>query len=574
MRNSSYTSFAAIFWNEFLLNTKRVAPYVLMLLFGANAVLWWGWGPAVALGWATNSDFYIHRNFGGFAIILGLPIFNAIIMGGPVIGDLRLDVYPLIFSKPVGRGSYLLGKFCGNFFVLVCCQSVFAITLFVLQWVPFSGMLTLPIQVVPYFKHFFLIVVLPHLGLAAFYFAVGTLTRNSKIVYVLAACFVPAYIAYYQVLKMLPLSLRVLFDPMGFNVRPEFDPWHTSAEVINRYVVAYPNSAYVNRALMIAISGLYLLIVYFRFTFAERSKRSDETIVLSLSHAPARIPYMLDTDSTLPRLLDSESSHERVSLPQIAPAVHSTLRKILAALVIEFRLLRAERSLIVVAPLAILISIFDLAFYRVVPEVSYSITYATGTANALLLFLIGMTIFYTGEAMHRDRELKIDPLLWATPIPNRVLLLSKWLATVLLTLSVVIVAALTAVFVQLLRGHTPIDLFAYLKTYGLIVLPNIVFMAAFVVGMNVLLRNKYLAYVLEAGAVASLFYLYSMGHNHWLYNPLLYQLWKYSDLTGAMILMQRLYGAALAAGCLALAHLFFERRTSHVYRPFRAARHS
>src|SRR4026207_1018593 len=124
MRNPFHTPFAAIFCNELLLNTKRVAPYVLMLLFSANAVLWWGWGPAVERGWATNSDFYIQRNFGGFSFILGLPIFTAIIMGDPVIRDFRQGVYPLIFSKPVGRLSYLLGKFCGNFFVLVCCQSV------------------------------------------------------------------------------------------------------------------------------------------------------------------------------------------------------------------------------------------------------------------------------------------------------------------------------------------------------------------------------------------------------------------------------------------------------------------
>src|SRR6185436_19339173 len=154
-KNPFHTPFAAVFTNEVLLNTKRVAPYVLMVLFAANAVLWWGRGPAVANGWATNSDFYIQRNMGGFSFILGLPIFTAIIMGDIVVRDFRLGVDPLIFSKPVSRASYLLGKFLGAFFVLVCCQSAFAITSFLLQWVPFSGMVVLPVRVVPYFKHFF-----------------------------------------------------------------------------------------------------------------------------------------------------------------------------------------------------------------------------------------------------------------------------------------------------------------------------------------------------------------------------------------------------------------------------------
>ena len=69
MRNPLHTQFAAVFEAEVLLNSKRVAPYALMILFVANAVLWWAKGPAVKLGWATNSDFYIHRNLLGFSFL-------------------------------------------------------------------------------------------------------------------------------------------------------------------------------------------------------------------------------------------------------------------------------------------------------------------------------------------------------------------------------------------------------------------------------------------------------------------------------------------------------------------------
>ena len=214
MRNPFQTPFAAVFWNEVLINTKRVAPYALMILFSANCILWWGWGPAVQRGWATNSDFYIARNIGGFSAILGLPIFTAIMMGDVVVRDFRLGVHPLIFSTPVGRGSYLLGKFFGNFFVLVCCQSAFVITFCLLQWVPFPRMVKLPVQFIPYFKHFFFILVISHLFVAAFYFAAGTITRNAKIVYGLAACFYPTYIAISLLFKGAPAGLQLLIEPM------------------------------------------------------------------------------------------------------------------------------------------------------------------------------------------------------------------------------------------------------------------------------------------------------------------------------------------------------------------------
>jgi hypothetical protein len=112
-----------------------------------------------------------------------------------------------------------------------------------------------------------------------------------------------------------------------------------------------------------------------------------------------------------------------------------------------------------------------------------------------------------------------------------------------------------------LRGHTPIDFSAYLSINAIVVVPGIVFMTSVVVALNVLLRNKYVTYVFAVGAGAGLFYLYSNGYNHWSYNPLLYRLWKYADLTSGTILSYRLYTLALAAGSLALAHLFFERKS-------------
>jgi ABC-type transport system involved in multi-copper enzyme maturation permease subunit len=562
MRNPFQTPFAAVFTNEVLLNAKRVAPYVLMVLFAANAILWWGWGPGVERGWATNSDFYIQRNMGGFSFILGLPIFTAIIMGDIVVRDFRLGVDPLIFSKPVSRASYLLGKFLGAFFVLVCCQSAFAITSFLLQWVPFSGMVVLPVRVVPYVKHFFIIVVISHLALAAIYFAAGTLSRNAKVVYGLAACFYPVYITLLLlVLMKLPRIFRILFDPMGAEKSGPVitqNPWNQSADVLNKLVVSYSLNQYANRASNIVLSGLLLLFVYSRF----RTDPHDETehfTMLTLSDAPDRIAYNAPFD--LP--IETTPARDRITLPKVTstkgPA--ATLAKIIAATGVEFRLLRAERGLIVLVPLVILLSVLSVPWSRIAVEVSYSVTCATSTANMLLLFLACAIVFYTGESMHRDRELRIEPVIWSTPAPNSVLLLSKWLAMTLVSLLLVLAGGLTTIVTQLFRGYTPVDVLAYLIINGVVIVPGVVFMTSLVVALNVLLRNKYLMYVVAIGAGAGLIYLYNHGHKHWSYNPLLYQLWTYSDLTSGTMLAYRLYCLALAAACLLLAHVLFERRT-------------
>jgi hypothetical protein len=261
-------------------------------------------------------------------------------------------------------------------------------------------------------------------------------------------------------------------------------------------------------------------------------------------------------------------------LPEVATVnegVGANLSKLRAALGVEFRLLRAERSLVVIMPLAIFLSVLELAFYEVHPDVSdalsYEAAYASSGAKSLLLFLFGITVFYTGEAMHRDAELKVEPLLWSAPAPNYVSLLSKFLSPVLLGLALIALVALASLSLQIYSGHRPFEITPYLLVYSLILIPSVIFLAAAAVLLNVALRDKYLAYAASIATGGGLLYLYNQGYNHWLYNPTLYQLWTYAELSGAAhngvsILTHRVYVLALAALCLALAHLCFGRKAS------------
>ena len=570
MTNPFKSPFAAVFSAEVLLNSKRVVPYVLMILFAANAVLWWGHGPAVRLGWATNSDFYIVRNLQGFSFLLGLPIFNAVIMGDAVIRDFRLSIDPLIFSKPVNRLEYLLGKFLGNFFVLVCCQAAFPLTLLVLQAFRTSQMIVQPVRMFPYFKHFVFFVVISHLVLAAFYFTVGTLTRNSKIVYGLAACFYPLYISYQVfLLKGLPLRWRILLDPFLLNSGLSGNGFRHSADFLNRFVVSYTADMMANRALVVLVTAVCLGILYVRFTIAERTGKVEKFSMLSLSTAAEGVYY---PDSPPPAGRDELDSHERVILPSVVlpeaarlnEGIRANLKKLVAALGVEFRLIRSERSVVVVMPLALLISTLEVAFWQVAPDPTYSAGYAGNTAKSLPLFMIGISVFYTVEAVHRDRDQRIEPILWTEPVPNYVLLFSKFMATLLLILALVLLVVAITIILQAAKHNGPIELMAYAKIYLGIVVPNAIFMAAAALSLSVLVRDRYLTYALAIGVCAGLFYLYTQGHNHWLYNPLLFQLWDYAGLSGGArhILWNRLYIFALAGLFLSLAHLCYPRKSA------------
>jgi hypothetical protein len=85
---NSLRTFAAIAYNEVLLNSKRVAPYVMALLCGGNALLWWGWGPASGRGIAYEQRLLHCRRSPRYSFMT-LPLFTAVIMADPVIRDFR-----------------------------------------------------------------------------------------------------------------------------------------------------------------------------------------------------------------------------------------------------------------------------------------------------------------------------------------------------------------------------------------------------------------------------------------------------------------------------------------------------
>ena len=572
MTSPARTPFGAIFQTEVLLNMKRIAPYAMLALFGANAILWWGWGAATHYGWATNSDYYIARNFGGFSFMT-LPLFTALIMGDPVIRDYRAGVSPLIFSKPVSRRAYLFGKFFGNFFVLFCCQAAFPLTLLLLQGVTKSGMVVQPARVVPYFKHFFFFVVVSHLAFAAFYFAVGMLTRSAKLVYGLAVSYYPLYIFYQAVLlKKLPTDWRIALDPVLLNWDMTINK--LGAEWLNELAVSYNPYMLANRALMLLAAAACLSVLYIRFSMVERFRKEKDRGQLTSINLAAKADWLDAGAESLglapPVQFEEFTRVESVALPKVrarTEGARASFGQLQAALGVELRLLYAERSTIVLVPIATLLCVAALALYEVAPVGSYSNAYAGSTAESLLLFLAVIAVFYTGEAMHRDRELRIEPVLWSAPAPNFVLLLSKFAATLLLSLALCAAVALAAIVLQIYKGHTPIEITTYFTIYSVILFPSIVFLVASSAVLNVLLRDKYFAYAVSFAIGGGLLYLYNQGYNHPLYNPLLYGLWTPADLNGASenlarIITHRIYCLSVATAFLSLAHLCFERKST------------
>lgn len=582
MKKLLHSPFLAIIYAEILFNRKRVAPYILFLLFCGNAILWWQ-GASVAYGWATNSDFYITRMYGGFTF-LATPFFVAMLTGDVVSRDFHFGLAPLLFSKPIHRATYLAGKFSGNFIVVIICCSSFALTLLLLQAIQLNGMIVLPFRIWPYFEHFFILVIISHLALAAFCFLVGTLTRNSKLVYLFVTALYVVYIPtmiflQYHSPRFGKLFDLFLFDWVNANGR------NRSAEFVNQLVITYDGQLIANRLIMLALAAICLIITYKKFIAVEKiSSANKQFTSIGLLNSAEKadqlyheeIPataYQIETITTQ-RFADSHKQ-KPILLPDVTivhEGIGAQLKKLIAATTVEFRLLRGERSLVIMIGLVILMCIAQTAQLSSNSGASSNLSalYAANSADALLLLLFGVTIFFTGEVIFRDRESRTEAMLWCMPASNTVFLLSKFAAICFLSLCFMMLGALTTIAVQSLRNPATLELYPYFIIYSVILFPSVVFMASASLLLNILLREKYIAYIVCVAPGGILFYLFTQGYNGWLYNPVLFQLWNYADLNEAgrsfaRILLQRIYWLNIAIACLASAHLIFKRKTAHSF---------
>jgi ABC-type transport system involved in multi-copper enzyme maturation permease subunit len=418
--------------------------------------------------------------------------------------------------------------------------------------------------------------------LAAFCFMVGTLTRSAKLVYGFVTALYVVYIPTKIALRSYAPRFGKLFDLFPFD-SVNAPGRNRPAELVNQLVLTYDAELIVNRCIMLAVAAICLTITYRRFTAIDMVKPAkQQTSALGLLGLIEKSDRLYHEDrpagsypieSRFEQRLESVVKQQQIPLPQVTlshTGWRAWLSKLFAAIAVEFRLLGGERSLVIMIPLAVLMCIAQIPPFRTDLGASpflISANYAAHSADALLLLLFGVAIFFTGESVSRDRELNLEATLWCAPAPDAVFLLSKFTAVFCLSLCFIALGALTTLATQSYRNFASLKLFPYFIIYSVILLPTVAFMTGASLLLSVWLREKYIAYIVGVALGGGLFTLLSQGYTGWLYNPTLHQLWSYAELSESgkwfsRILLHRIYWLAITLACLALAHRFFSRKAT------------
>jgi ABC-2 type transport system permease protein len=471
-----------------------------------------------------NSPYSIAESLGlaSLAAVFAIAVFCA----NAVVRDRDHQMEEIVFSTAVEKREYLFGRFAGSFLAAFTAFSATAAGMMIAAAMPWHD----PARVGPLspwaYLWVLLVMVLPGmLAAAVILFGIATLTRSVLasvvgavaiyVLYFVAAAFTNSPLMAASKPGADTMAAASLLDPFGLSAFFEQTRFWTPA-ARNVQWVALSGNFLLSRLLWLAFAAIVWLLVYRRFSF-----RLLESGRPARSRRATKIAS-LDAD------VSAHDSGRRAGCPATAggtPALHEV--PVSLAMPAQWKAFFAATRLELRAwlrsvPFLLLNLLWaGLAAAEILADVAggehgSALYPATGfilTTIQRPLTLVGMVliVYYSAEMIWRERTLGMADLLHATPAPNAVFVLGKWIALSALTTTLVLSGTAVAALVQLLKGYTNLEPALMLAFAWFAAAPLMIFAMAAVL-IQTLSPHKYfgmllvllLAVVMQAGGLLGL----------------------------------------------------------------------
>lgn len=416
-------------------------------------------------------QFYLVMSF--VAILMVTAFVN-----GTAIRDFTSNTAQIVFSTPVSRAGYLIGKFLGSTFVatLPLLGVTFGIVLG--SWMPWLDPLRVGPNLLAPHVQAFLVIGLPNtLFAAAIIFAVAILARSTMASFITAiALFVGYSIAGSFMSDIENETLGALLDPFGSGAVDLITKYWTVEEK-NTRLLPMGGVLLWNRLIWMAVAAGVFLFGYLRFSFTDRVQKAK-----ALQAAPNGGP-----------------AFAHVPLPQVALDFgrRAARRQFLTLFRNDIRGILKSTPFIIIMTLGLLQLFTSLAFVTsMYGNTTYPVTYNVVDLmrGSMMIYLLIIVTFYGGQLIWKERDPRIDGITDALPTATRTGLLAKLAALVGVVLIVHLFAVLAGMVTQLLNGYTRLQPMVYLWYFVVPGTLNFACWSALALLVHVLVNNKYLGF--------------------------------------------------------------------------------
>lgn len=489
-------------------------------------------------------------------------LIGAAVAGDAAARDVHTRMFSLTYTAPVSKANYLGGRFLAAF--LLNSLILLGITLGILLTMLFTGIeseILDSFRAASYLTSYFFLV-FPNAFIAtAVQFSMAALKRKVMAAFFGGALlFVTAYLIGQVIAGPMAMPvLGTLIDPMGFTpVLGKQSSWSTIE--LNTRLIELEGSFLLSRLLWIAISVALLALTYYRFQFSVPNAGSP---VKKSKSANGISPGTIAIEWRTPDAL----SQEKVCFNLVTP-----LQQLKFITVDSFRKIAAKAS-----------GLYLLAFIALVVGAAMPGNLKPkgvpmlASADQILLVLSGpitnpgkfwiliylLTIFYAGELVWRERESGVAELSNPAPLPEWVLFLSRFFSLSLMLFCWLMFLTTAGILAHIAIGGRNVEPGLYIKAlFGFQLIECLLF-SLLTLAIQVLVNQKYVAYLVSLLAFGCIMYASNLGLEHKLLIFSASPAWTYTSMGGFQSLVPWLgfkaYWIAWSLLIAILAKLFWVR---------------
>ncbi len=543
---------------EFKTRSRSLSSYIYFLLFFSVTVLMTlaagGAFSGIIVSFGSSSRVFINAPLRiasfvaictTFSLFLIAPVF-----GQAICKDFINNMDQIIFTTPLKVRRFLLGRFLGALLFMLFILSSIPLGVFVASLLPFA----LPSSLGPQFLLGYIAplfnVALPSVFIfGSLFFLMGSQTKKMTPIYIAATLLVLLWLSSGKLLSELDnRTLASLLDPMGLNAIDETTRYW-SVDQQNTKSLVFESYYLLNRLLWLGLGVIALLYSLFFFSTEpqkDKKRKSKVTVQIKTESLPKLKPLSL---------YGSPISWWAIFKKQLSFDFFQTVKSIYFLVL----LLAGVGYMFVVGTQ--IGKIFGTNTYPVTYNV---LDFVGGSFNLFMLIIITL---YSGETIWRDRDLKINQIIDAIPVPNSVLFVAKYINMILITALLLTSVMIAGVLIQASYGYFNFEWSQYLTRLYLIELPSYINLISLALFLQVVCRNKYIGH-----GVMVLFYVFysfasAMGFPHYLYRFSATPTPTYSDMNGfghvfKIFHLYNTYWLFLSLLLALLTWLFWQRGTT------------
>jgi ABC-type transport system involved in multi-copper enzyme maturation permease subunit len=485
-------------------------------------------------------DFILNSPF----IITAVTVFSCqiwLLLAPPVAGeaaarDVHTGIHPLMYTSPVSKVEYLGGRFLAalilHALILLGVQVGSLLAVYAPGANPdFVG----PFRPTAYLAAYAFVALPNALIGTTVQFAAALLTGRPMAAYV--GSFGLFFLSYPVTLflymsRLAKPEIALLSDPIGvFAIMNEMmSNWTIVEKNVRAFTLEGP--MLFNRLLWIGISLLVLAFIYLRFRFAHRTATDLVSRLLQRFTGTAPTPDTgLPTRVTIAVPPVRQSFGLGVHLRQVLAIMGSSFRMIATSLPGLFLL--AAFPVMLVLMMQVEMQQWGVPLLpRTVEIISRHLTFPITDPLNYWVMVPLIIIFFAGELLWRERDARLSENVDATPVPEWVLFLGKYLGLASVLAAFMAVLTVAGVTTQALRGYGDYEIGRYLQMLFGFQLPEYLLFAMLALAIQVMVDQKYLGQLVALIAYLLMIFSGYLGIHHHLLVYSAGPAWSFTDMRG------------------------------------------